>query len=81
MYFSLSAAPSQPYFHLPPWCWHLMGAAVRVSNSAAGAAAAVATVAATRKILENCMFAEGLFENGSWLVGLILLSELKVIMR
>jgi hypothetical protein len=42
-----------------------MGAAVRVSNSAAGAAAAEATVAATRKILENCMFADGGFGRGS----------------
>ena len=59
VYFSLSAAPSQPAFHLPPWYWHLTGAAVRASNSPVGAAAAEATVAASRKILENCMFAVG----------------------
>ena len=71
VYFSFSAAPSQPYFHLPPWYWHLMGAAVRVSNSAAGAAAALATVAATRKILENCMFDDRGFGRGSCLFGWI----------
>ena len=81
VYFSLSAAPSQPYFHLPPWCWHLMGAAVRVSNSPTGAAAALAMVAATKKTLENCISANGWFGRESGLVGLVLLSELSVMMR
>ena len=59
----------------------MIGAAVRVSNSPVGAAAALATVAATRKILENCMFAGIEFRRESWLVVLVLLSELSVMRR
>lgn len=51
IYLSLSAAPPQSDFHLLPSCCNLMGAPLLEADAPAGAAAALATVAAMRKIL------------------------------
>ena len=84
MYFSEGLAPSQPYFHLPLWYWHWMPPVVRASRSPVGAATALATVAATRKRLVNCMFADGgmgLEEGVAWFAWSWELNELSVMKR